>query len=158
MKSKLASAAVIAAAAALALTFALAATPKPVHWSLSARLTQGDHVAAHLHATIQSGWHLYAMNQTPGGPIATRISLAPHQPFTLSGAIHEAVPHTQLDPNFNLKTSYYLGSASFTIPLRAASRTRAEASTVVINVRYQTCNDRICLPPTVIQLTAPVRH
>lgn len=144
-------------AAALALTSAFAATPKPVHWNMTAKLGHGDHVTAHLHATIQQGWHLYALDQTPGGPVATRIRLAPHQPFTLSGDVGEGMPRHARDPNFNIETSFFLGQATFTLPLKAASRAKAEHSRVVVDVLYQTCNDRLCLPPQVAKVTAAVK-
>src|SRR5882757_8574012 len=54
-------------------------TPQPIRWALSASTRDslppkgGASVTSHLHASIQEGWHLYALNQEPGGPTATRI-------------------------------------------------------------------------------------
>ncbi len=139
-----------------------ATTPKPIQWSLSASsrgsaLKKGAQVAAHLHATIQPGWHLYALDQEPGGPTATRITLSGRQPFVLDGDIEQPTPTTAIDPNFNLETHYYEDQATFTIPLKATAAVKSGSSKVSMDVLYQTCNDTMCLPPTVSHLTSAVK-
>jgi thiol:disulfide interchange protein DsbD len=143
---------------------ASAETPHPIHWALSATaesrlpLRKGSTLVAHLYATIQPGWHLYALDQEPGGPTATRISLTKGRPFTLSGDIDESTPMTAIDPNFNLQTHFFLGEAHFTIPLKVSSAVKNKAPVVAVDVLYQTCNDTMCLPPTVAHVTSEVKR
>lgn len=146
---------VLAAAAPLR-----AATPQPIHWTLSAathgRLParKGTRAVAHLRATIKPGWHLYALNQEPGGPVATKISLAQGQNWAVRGSVHEPTPITKHDPNFNIPTHFFNHAVNFTIPLEA---TGAAGRTVAVNVRFQTCNDELCLPPQTVEVRGEVR-
>lgn len=138
----------------------MAATPKPIHWTLTAvthgRLPAhaGARAVARLKATIKPGWHLYALNQAPGGPVATKISLAKGQNWSLRGKVEEPTPITKHDPNFNIATNFYQNTASFTLPLRATGRA---GSSVAVKVLFQTCNDELCLPPRTVEVRGEVR-
>ena len=112
-------------------------------------------MTAHIHAVIQPGWHVYAMDQKPGGPIAARIIVPLDQAFVLVGDIDEPSPTRVYDPNFNMETRFYENEASFAVPLTA---TKAGSTKLSIDVRYQACNDSICLQPTTAQLTTIIGH
>lgn len=137
--------------------------PHPVQWSLVSRastlpLRKGSPVEATLHAKILPGWHLYAMDQIAGGPIATRVNLPPGQPFVLVGSIEaEKAPITMNDPNFNLESRYYEGEASFRFSVKATSPATAAQAKLTVDILFQTCNDRMCLPPSVVHVSTPVR-
>jgi DsbC/DsbD-like thiol-disulfide interchange protein len=141
-----------------------AADPHPIQWTLTAKamnlpLRQGSVVQAILRAKILPGWHLYATEQQPGGPTATRINLSPSQPFRLDGAIEsEMPPAITNDPNFNLETRYFEGDASFRIPIKATSRVSAAQEKLTVDVLFQTCNDRMCLPATVVHVSAQTQR
>ena len=130
---------------------AFGATPQPIHWTLSASvrdhlpLGKGAAVTAHIHAVIQPGWHVYAMDQKPGGPIAARIIVPLDQAFVLVGDIDEPSPTRVYDPNFNMETRFYENEANFSVPLTA---TKTGSPKLSIDVYYQACNDSLCLPPT----------
>ena len=137
------------------------ATPQPIQWALSASvgnhlpLKKGAAVTAHIHAAIQPGWHVYAMDQKPGGPIAARIAVPLDQAFVLDGDIDQSTPIKVHDPNFNMETRFFKNEASFSVPLTA---TKAGSPKLSIDVRYQACDDSICLPPTTAHLSAIVTH
>jgi thiol:disulfide interchange protein DsbD len=139
-----------------------AADPVPVHWKATATaasvpLAKGAKVRVRIAATIMPGWHLYAFDQQPGGPLPTNVSLASGQPFVSDGAPGESDPKTEFDANFNLPTSIFEGSAVFTIPARASAPITARVAKVQVDVAFQTCNDRFCLPLTVVHLVAPIQ-
>jgi thiol:disulfide interchange protein DsbD len=140
---------------------AFGATPQPVEWTLSASLQnhlpikKGAAVTAHIHATIQPGWHVYAMDQKPGGPIAARIAVPPDQAFVLDGDIDQSAPIKVHDPNFDMETRFFKNEASFSVPLTAI---KAGSPKLSIDVRYQACDDSICLPPTTAHLSTIVTH
>jgi thiol:disulfide interchange protein DsbD len=160
LKYVLSTAAIVVAATSIA----LAATPRPIQWTLSATthaslpLRKGATAVAHLHASIQPGWHLYALDQEPGGPTATRISVSDGQLFALNGNIDEPPPSTALDPNFNLETHFYEGETTFTIPLKVVRAAKGHMSKVSVDVLYQTCNDTMCLPPTVAHVSSAIQR
>jgi thiol:disulfide interchange protein len=142
---------------------ALAAPPvNPVEWSARVKkgpspLKPGSVFTALVTATIADGWHLYSMDEMEGGPTPTWIIVPDGQPFTLKGKVREPQPTVEFDPNFNLETRYFENSVSFEMSIKAAATVPPGTDTVRIDVRYQTCNDRTCLPPKVVTLSVPVK-
>ena len=102
---------------ALALGVASAAAAQnPVHWSVKTEakgpLQAGSLVTVTATADIDAGWHMYALSQTAGGPIALTLTISPG-PFTLDGAIVVLTPpETTPDPNFNIDSDVHEGRAS----------------------------------------------
>lgn len=141
--------------AALALAvLAAAAPPDPVAWKIEGAPAKpakaGDRITLKLVAQIQDGWHLYSMKEVEDGPVATRIWLPEGQPFQLAGPIKASAPETLHDPSFNMDVELYESQADFTLPLRATSPSQK----VTINVSYQSCNNRLCLPPKTVKVEA----
>ena len=141
--------------------FALSgAAPDPVSWKLAGAPAKGVKAGARftvsLTAQVQEGWHLYSMKHLDDGPIATRIWLADGQPFQLADAIKASPPETLQDPNFNMEVQQYEGTATFTLPLKVAPGTAAGAQTLVVNASYQSCNNKLCLPPKTVKAELPI--
>jgi hypothetical protein len=139
-----------------------AADPTPIHWTATATtaalpLAKGSKVVAKITATIEPGWHLYAFDQQPGGPLPTNVSLAAGQPFAAAGRVGESASKPEFDPNFNLSTSVFEDKAVFTLSARASQAVTARSPKLMIDVAFQTCNDRMCLPLTVVHLAAPIQ-
>src|SRR5688572_31677071 len=114
----------------------------------------GGKGTARINASIGGGWNMYSITQGGGGPIPTRISLG-EGPFKM-GAVSGPRPKVKLDPNFGINTESYSGSAAFTVPFTVNADASAGASTLSAKVRYQVCNDTVCLPPKSVPLTAAV--
>lgn len=133
----------------------------PVQWNLTASmrnhlsLKKGAAVTAKIHAVLQPGWHVYAMDQKPGGPIAARIVVPLDQAFILDGDIDESQPTSLHDTTFNMESRFFKDEANFSIPLSVA---KAGSPKLSIDVRYQACNDRICLSPTTAHLSTTVSN
>jgi thiol:disulfide interchange protein DsbD len=133
----------------------------PAKWGLESEakgklLTQDQAIKAVLKADIDPGWHLYALDQPKGGPIATTIKIAEGSPFEITGNIETPKPEVKPDPNFMvdgkpLETRSFEKSASFTVPLKALAVGGADALALV--VRFQLCNDTTCIPPRNIKVT-----
>ncbi len=85
-----------------------------------------------------------------------RILIPAHQPFAINGDITASKPKTAFDPNLNIKTRFYEGEATFTIPIKTASQPTDGILNISLDVLYQACNDRMCLPPTTIHLASTV--
>jgi thiol:disulfide interchange protein DsbD len=95
---------------------------------------------------------MYSITQGAGGPVPTRITLA-EGPFAL-GRISGSKPTVKLDPNFGINTETYTGSASFNVPFTVNADTPQGESNLKINVRFQVCNDTVCLPPRTVPVAA----
>ncbi len=112
------------------------------------------HSQAILTGTIASGWHVYSITQPPGGPNAAVVTVPAGQAFQLHGPITGTQPESAFDPNFQMKTEFYEHTVNLKVPLQsAAGPAKGE---VRVDIRFQACNDRLCLPPKTVQLNLPV--
>ena len=145
-------------AAIAALTLA-AAPPDPVSWKLepiaAKSVKAGAKVNLKLVATIQSGWHLYSLKPIPDGPIATRIWIAEGQPFSLASAVQAPTPTTMQDPSLNIEVEFYEGETPFTLPVKISPGVTG-AQTLTVSASYQSCNDKLCLPPKTVKVQVPL--
>ena len=126
---------------------ALAQGPNNVKWTLMlepAAAAPGSKVMAHLEGQIDGGWHVYSMSSA--GAIPTTIKLAANAAVE-KVRVFQAPPKKAYDPNFQLDTETYEGSAVFLLELRLKPDAPAGASEISAEVRYQTCNDKVCIPP-----------
>jgi len=130
---------------------ALSTTESPVHWTVeppSGSIKPGDSIEVHVKASIDPTWHLYSATTPPGGPNPTRFSLISGEPFELAGSIRQSQPTTKFDEGFGINTEFFSGSASFWIPLKSAPDAAPGNYDATLQVEYQVCDDRVCLPPT----------
>ncbi|HTT62256.1 MAG TPA: cytochrome c biogenesis protein CcdA [Bryobacteraceae bacterium] len=131
----------------LAVLPALARAQENVAWSLSfdrAAAAPGSQVVARLEGRIGPGWHLYSM--TSAGAIPTTIKVAPNAAVQ-NVRVFQAPPHKAYDPNFQLDTETYENTAVFLLELQLKPDAPAGATEISAEVRYQTCNDKVCIPP-----------
>lgn len=129
----------------------------PVHWRAApASIAANGAGRVTLTASIDDGWHIYAVTQGPGGPVPTRFTLATGQPLTLVGEPTVApAARTEMDESFGIPVQMHEHQATFTIPVQlAADASRPDS--VRVRARYQACNASLCLPPQTAQLSAPV--
>jgi DsbC/DsbD-like thiol-disulfide interchange protein len=138
----------------------LAAPPDPVAWKLEEApakpVKPGARFNLKLVAKIQEGWHLYSLKALPEGPIPTRIWLPEGQAFQLAAAVQATEPQTLQDPSFNMEVELYEGEATFTLPVRIAAGAAAGSQTLTANASYQSCNNKICLPPKTVKVEIPI--
>ena len=121
----------------------------PAHWSLELQPTAappGSKILARLEAKLDAGWHLYSLTTPRGGPNPTTIHLTDN-PAVETFQVFEPPPKRAFDPNFNLDTETYEGGAAFLIEVELKKDAAAGPSEITAAVRYQACNDRLCLPP-----------
>ena len=104
-------------------------------------------------ATLEEGWHLYAVTQKPGGPIATRIKVDDGSPRSLSGGfVPDTAPHRRTVDDVpawqGLVIEEHSGTVTWRAPLLPGSGEVRGA------VSLQLCQDTTCLPPRTIAFTA----
>jgi len=132
------------------LTASDAAAQTVVQWTAKiepkAAVKAGADVEVVLDARIDPGWHLYALTQEKGGPQPLVIALPSGSPFRLAGNIIGSLPITAPDANFSLETQYHAEEATFYVPL-AVPAGASGRSALDLDLTFQTCTDRFCLPP-----------
>lgn len=109
-----------------------------------------------LHGRVRKGWHVYALNQLPGGPTPLRVGLDTNDVARANGGPAGSPPSKVHDPDFDLDTEFYARDFSVTLPLRLASSLPAGRRVIPVNVRFQTCNGTICQPPKTVHLSATI--
>jgi thiol:disulfide interchange protein DsbD len=129
-----------------------------VRWSVRSAQPQpiapGNIARVVIKAQIQDGWHVYAPSQAPGGPTAMVIWIPDKQLFRLSGPIKSSEPEIRYDPNFEMNTQFYEGSLTLEVPLLVDKDAQPGNAAARIDLTYQTCNDKTCLPPATAQMNA----
>ncbi len=106
-------------------------------------------------ASIDGDWHLYSIANDPdAGPYPTQFSSA-NSDMAIAGDVDESEPSIELDPNFNAELGWHTKEATFKIPV--AFRENIEGSPVIdLEVFYQVCDDKSCLPPKTKSITHSV--
>ncbi len=132
----------------------------PIKWSLkldapSATFKAGDQIRLQLTAEIEDGWHLYSLDEIERGPKPTRISLAAEQPFELA-EIESPEPQSAFDENFGVPTQFYEHTVTFILPVTVAAKASAGKRKLIVQARYQTCTDKLCLPPKLVKTEVEV--
>jgi thiol:disulfide interchange protein DsbD len=130
------------------------AAEDPVQWTLtfdSKAAAPGSHVLAKFTGTIQPHWHVYSMTTPPGGPNPTTAGIADN-PAVAGFKIYQPKPVRKLDPSFGIDTETFSEQfvLLFDIELNKSDMKKDAAAgpaDLTAKVRYQTCNDTICLPP-----------
>jgi hypothetical protein len=103
----------------------------PVQWKLS-----GTPKLLTLHASIAEHYKLYSLTKPKGGPIPLEIKVRETDWVP-------TIQPTQPSPSPTLE-----GEIRFQIPLKLAKAIPIEGLTLHVDLRYQSCSDQICLPPT----------
>ncbi|MBV9770275.1 MAG: thioredoxin family protein [Bryobacterales bacterium] len=132
-----------------ALASIAAAAEDPVQWTLtfnSKAAAPGSHVLARFTGTIQPKWHVYSMTTPAGGPNPTTASLADN-PAVAGFRIYQAKPERKLDPSFGIDTETFAERYTLLFDIELKKDAAAGETNITANVRYQSCNDTICLPP-----------
>ena len=125
------------------------AAEDPVQWTLtfqSKSAPPGSHVLAKFAAKIAQGWHLYSLTTPKGGPIPSTSSLA-DSPVISGFKLYQPKPERKLDPNFQIDTETFADEVVLLYDVELKKDAAAGPAEITAQVRYQCCNDRLCLPP-----------
>ena len=130
---------------------ATAGTPPPIHFTASVSPLSahpGEIVTVTVKAVIDPGWHVYSVIPADNGPAATAIFAWPDgEPV---GPTTEDAPTSRLDANFGRMVAFHAETAAFQRQFRVTDSPMQVTAPQAIGlaIHYQTCNDKVCLPPT----------
>ena len=136
------------------------APPEPVTWSVATYpaggvVRPGGRLTLVVTATIDEGWHVYGTEELPGGPRPLRVTLSPGQPYAASG-LQAPDAARDFDSAFGQVITFYDKSTSFRLPVTVPAKAAPGKRTIAIEVAYQACDGRICLPSRTARLSAPI--
>ncbi len=130
---------------------AQAGPPQPVTWAVgiepaASGIKAGDTFEAVITLKIDDGWHVYAAEETPGGPQPLQIALADTSPFLSGGPVKAPAAVREMDDSFGQVTASYTASATFRLPVAVPPTLAAGAYDLEIVVAFQACDGSLCLP------------
>lgn len=126
----------------------------PVKWMFSAGPADEGVVNVQLQATLEEGWHLYAISlPSDQGPIPTSFTFKQTNDWVASGELSEPKAVEEYDINFAMDVRHHSGSPVFVLPIERATN---EAFNVEGELEYMVCNDKTCLPPKVVPFSIVV--
>jgi thiol:disulfide interchange protein len=142
--------ALVRAVSTLVSTFLLgsvASAQNPVQWTLSSDVTKaapGSTIPLKLTATVEEGWHVYALASPAGIP--TTIALADN-PSISASKVFTPKPIRKFDPNFQADTETFEKEVVFFLTADIAKNAPAGPLEITAQIKYPACNDKMCLPP-----------
>ncbi len=139
---------------------AVAQAPRPVSWQVKSAphgaVKPGAKFDVTVAGAIKPGWHVYALQEPDGGPIATQVGLADGDPADVLKVTSDK-PKLVMDPAFGMQTGLFLNTVDFTLHLRAPKAGGSGAAQPLhVLVRYQSCDNHVCLPPHTDTVDVPV--
>ncbi len=121
-----------------------------MQWSIKSAPAKGIEAGAKFDVTvtgkINPGWHLYALEEPEGGPIATMVGLTDGDPADLL-RVEQGTPKIVTDPLFQIETGLFEGTANFTLHLHLAKDVAAGSHKLHVLIRFQSCDNHVCLAP-----------
>jgi len=135
--------------------------PQPVTWTMqldkaATTVKAGGTFEAIVTVKIDEGWHVYAADEVPAGPRPLLIALAEKSPFRAGGSLKAPDPERDMDESFGEVTAFYKTDTTFRLPVAVPSGLAAGAHDLVVDVSFQACNGRLCLPARVARLKTSV--
>jgi hypothetical protein len=136
------------------------APPDNVHWSValapgSSPIKAGSDITVEVQGSIDDGWHVYGLQQLPGGPTPLRLTLDANETATAAGDPSESVPQRIHDTRFGLDTQFHTHALTLHLPVHITA-VAAGSRTIPISIRFQLCSEGECKPPRTVHLAAPV--
>jgi len=130
-----------------------------VAWSISAPagdVKPGAKLKLSVKGAVVDGWHVYAQEQLPRGPIPLSVEVDKNAVATANGALIATPPVKAHDQSFGFETQYYDNDFTLDVPVQIDAEPATGAQQIPVSVYYQSCNGKVCHPPKTITLSAPV--
>lgn len=109
-----------------------------VQWSLTT-----EPGLARLTGKIEPGWHVYSMTTPAAIPTTIKVQSVD------SYRVFQPQPKRAFDPNFGKDSETFEGEVTFLLEVK-----NSKAGPITVDVRYQTCDDKTCIPPVTRSVTA----
>src|SRR6185369_16097181 len=140
--------AAVASHAQLSLPGASGIVPDQELIKLSGTVTQrsGDDVRGTVTAVIASGWHINSVKPLDEFVIPSELKL---DPTTADLVRADFPPHELKDFTFSGGKKLAVYEGTIAIPFEA--KLKSGAASIKATLRYQACNDSVCLPPKSVE-------
>lgn len=119
----------------------------PVKWNVElSKITADGKATITYEATIDKGWHMYSTKEVTDGPVPTTFMLTDTEGVKIESDINpRSRVIEQFEPAFNVTVGWYEDKATFQQQVKISDK---DNFTLIGSIRYMTCNNQNCLPPT----------
>ncbi len=118
-------------------------------------LTAGGAASAKLEFHVPAPWHVNAHKPNEDFLVPTVLTLSPAAGVTAGPASYPAAKQVKLSFS-ETPLAVYEDAFTITVPLRATATAAPGAHTLRGTLRFQSCNDQVCLPPATIPVVVAV--
>ena len=116
---------------------------------------KGEFSRLEITAKIKKKWHIYSiLPQGEDSPPPTTLNIKTSE-LTINGPVYESRPIFDFDKAIGIKLSYHKRSARFYQNFESLQKDLSGQFQIKTSVKYQACDDRICLPPRTITILTP---
>lgn len=144
----------IAALTGMAASHVFAADPvKAAAYIKPISVTRGGHGTFVVALTISQGMHINANKPIDSNNIATTIKVNAAPGIKVGTPKY---PAAKMITTSGIKSNVYTGKATVIIPFTVAKSAKPGKQVLKGDVTYQACNDKSCLPPNTITVSAPL--
>lgn len=127
---------------------------EPIQWSATTTMDSETEGHVTLSATVEEGWHLYALTLPDGGPNPTKITFETTPGIKLEGELTPSVPaKVSVDMIFHLELGWWESDVSFVQKFKVVD---GENNKIDATVSFQACNGSSCIAPSREVFTLPV--
>ena len=115
----------------------------PVKWNKTIKMTDGKNGVLTFNATIDQGWHMYAMNIPDGGPVPLSVDWKTQGVKLVGQLTPSKAPYKVHDKTFDIDLTWWTGNVSLSQKFTVTGKEYQIGGTV----RSMACNDETCTPP-----------
>ncbi len=120
---------------------------EPVTWVFDHQALGNNEYLLKFTAQLQDGWYIYSQHLDEGGPLPTSINLNPNGDLELVDKTPKEISSHKksgYDPIFEMEVQKFAKEVVF----QQKVRLKKPGGTIGGHVRFMTCDDEKCLPPT----------
>jgi thioredoxin:protein disulfide reductase len=118
-------------------------------------IAAGGRGEALVHVSVAAGWHINGNPPSPDYMIATEVTMSPVAGVHAGRPVYPA-PNRQKVGFEDQPIAVYTGELQIRVPLAVDAGAAAGRQTLHGKVRFQSCNDQVCLTPATVAFDVPV--
>lgn len=126
----------------------------PIKWSATYTALSDGEGEILITGIIEKGWHTYSQQKNEAVPLPTLISFKESEKYQVLGEAIEKNVHEEYDAALKEKLLVFTGKAEFKQKVRLKAK---GSQTIFLKVEYISCDNKMCLPPTTIDLNVKVQ-
>lgn len=107
-----------------------------------------------INTTIDEGWHIYSKDLPEDSGIPTEMKISGENIVPIGGFTEVGKKHSEFSEAFGVVIVYYSNSVLFKQKFKL--KDVSKPGNAVVEIRYQTCNDRTCLAPNTLEFSQKI--